>query len=127
MKKHTDPVGKQLVQLIQNELDPLEEALSKNNMIGVAKILRRIIPNAKNLLPRIKVEHLKNSMKNALASVEKLAETLESGSGTMWAFSNFVKLESNNLGGILRSLIDTVVDLVGDVSDVVVNVLDSLL
>ena len=126
MKKYADPAGQELIQLMQNEHDPLEKALESGDLNSVAKILRKVIPIARDIIPHIKVENLQKFIKNAADHAEKVVEKLEAGNGNMSAIDNLMKSESTGLGGILGALVDTVVGLVGKVGGVVNNVLGAL-
>lgn len=117
MRKHTEPEGLEYLQLWQNLVDPIDKAFKSGDLDGVAKILRGSIPHLRKLIPHLKDKNLQNSVEDAADRAEKLIEKLEADGPNMTAFDKFFESESNNMGGILGALVDTVVDLVGGLLD----------
>ena len=117
MRKYADPAGLKYFNLCLKQLEPLDKALIKGDMTGVAESVRNLVQNARKILPHINKENLKKPFEKLLDGGDDFLEKLKSGSGDISAFSNFTKSGSTDLNDILETLIDKVTDVVGDVVD----------
>lgn len=125
--KHTDPDGLQYVKILRNEIDPFDKALRNNDLKTAAKILRKVIPYTRRLIPHLNNTYLQIAFKGLTDRNEKFLGTFDSDGATISSLNTFLVNESKNLDGILGAIVDTVVDLVGDVTDLLGDILGGLL
>lgn len=120
VKKHTDLEGLKIIKVLQDEVVPVENALRNGDMVGVAKIMRKILPYTRQLIPHLNNKNLQKSIQNIGDDLElNLIKSLEADGAKISVFDSFIESESNNLGGVLKSI----VHLVGKVVDKVLNIL----
>lgn len=115
MKKHTDAVGLECILVLENEVIPIDIALINGDMVGVAKILRKVLPYVRKLALHLKDEGLRKSIEYAGDEAEKTIAQLEADGANISMFSSLVEATTVNLRDILKALIYSVVDLVGNV------------
>lgn len=111
MGKHTDSEGQAFIQLLENSIVPMDEALRNGDTAGVAKIMREIQPYINELIPHLTNASLQKTVQNIANKVVKLIENLEANGANISVFSDFIKSESEGLGRILKSIIKRVVNV----------------
>lgn len=123
IRKHTAPEGLEYVDYWISEVKPLDAALQRGDLHGVAIIFRNCLPAIRNLIPHLNDEKLKVSVGGLADNAENLLESLESKDASISAsgLHKFFESESKNLGGILRTLIHNVVGLVQNVLKTVLH------
>lgn len=112
LKVHTDAVGLECIDVLEKEVIPIDIALRNGDMATVAQILRKVIPHVNLLIPHLKDASLQQTLKDIADEAAKVVAILELKGGDISAFSALVESATHNLGGILKTLIHSVVHIV---------------
>lgn len=115
MKKHADPVGLECIEVLKNEVIPIDTALINGDMVAVAEILSKILPYVRKMVPHLKDENLQKTIENTADEAEKIIAILEAGGDNISEFNTFMESITVNLSSILTALVDRVVNLVDNV------------
>lgn len=118
MKKHTKPEGQEYLQTWRDAVGSLDESLTKDDLVGVAKIMRDTLPHLTNLIPHLKNDELQQFVQNIVDEADKLIIRLQAKDANISSIGQFVKTQSGNVSAILAALLETVVGVVGNLFDV---------
>lgn len=112
IRKHTAPEGLKYIDYWITQVEPVDAALKRGDVAGVATIFRDVIPVIRQLIPHLNDEKLQVSVGAIADNAENLLKSLEAKGAGMSGLPKFFESESKNLGGILRTLIHKVFGLV---------------
>ena len=104
-KRHTNEAGHKYLSLMQNELDPFDEALKNGDLNGAIQICRKCLPYLKELIPHMKSETLQKVLNTTADQAEEFIGKLEKNGPTFRTIYTFFGSVSINLVEILKSLV----------------------